>query len=490
MHDAIQGWTCQSTDTLIEDRDFVQGRVIQVEASGSWSRELHIAQTDDSIAKVELDAEKCEGLKPWMTLKGARKLICVGVSVRVHRQESLVVRVVLTGALPSTSYLARLLSFPIENLAMLFSQPGDTDATLVDLACALRPCSVDQVKQLCQFCASETESGRFSLLFKHQRLLELCDKIREVQGWSRGPNKAPTTSTQTWSALLRMEHQWCQECKQEENETMSTLPEIDRLDRLVFNAVDVDPSLNIPNPTDQRRIRYIEERKRPQVLWMLNLINRMVESTKKETVCVVDIGGGRGDLANAVAAYFAQPDQRVTAHVVVLDVNESSLNAGKARAEAARIGGHMSFSYCDLGRADNVESFLQRHPVIDLVFGLHCCGGLSEAAVELALRCGAKFAISTCCFRSNEQLSTLSQLAEKMAATDEFRSDRNLLTTLAVIGGAQGQERAIRTLNYMRMSAAKKRFGEGGRSLQTWQESFPSDFSEQNCVMVGSPNSD
>ena len=38
---------------------------------------------------------------------------------------------------------------------------------------------------------------------------------------------------------------------------------------------------------------------------------------------------------------------------------------------------------------------------IDVVFGLHCCGGLSEAAVALAIRHAAAFAICTCCFRSH-----------------------------------------------------------------------------------------
>lgn len=490
-HETIRGWT-PSPETAQAKQDCVEGRVVQNSPTGSWIGELQIVQGDTTYT-IAVDAEKHPELKPWMTTRGARKLICAGVSLRVdgiERDDNVMeaTRIVIVGALPATPYLARLLAFSTDTLALLFAK--DKPSTLVDLACALRPCSISQVKHLFQLCVTETKAGRFPLLFKHTELLGLCDKIRDAQGWSRCPNKAPTTSAETWSALLRMEQRWCEECKEEE--TLAVPPTCNT--RVVFNGVDVDPSLNLPDPTDQRRLQYIDERKRPQVLWMLRLIRRLVENTGKDVISLVDVGGGRGDLANAVAAYFAQPNQRIKAHVFVLDVNESSLEAGKRRAEAANIGSYMSFLSCDLANPEQVGEFLKKHEPIDVVFGLHCCGGLAEAAVELALRCAAQFSVSTCCFRSNEHLSSLSRLAASMVDSDqkaeEHRSDRNLITALAVISGGQGQHRAVQSLNAMRLAAAEARFQEvhdHQGAIRTWQEFFPVEYSEQNCVMIGSP---
>jgi hypothetical protein len=493
-HETIRGWTPQqqSPGTAQVKPDCVEGRVVQNSLTGSWIGELEIAQGDTTYT-VEVDAEKHPELKPWMTTRGARKLICAGVSLRVdliERDDNVMeaTRIVIVGALPATPYLARLLAFSVDTLALLFAK--DEPSTLVDLACALRPCSVSQVKHLFQLCVTEAKAGRFPVLFKHAELLGLCDKIRDTQGWSRCSSKTPSTSAETWSALLRMEQRWCQECK--EGESLAAPPTTNT--RVVFNGVDVDPSLNLPDPKDLRRLQYIDERKRPQVLWMLRLIRRLVENTDKDVIRLVDVGGGRGDLANAVAAYFAQPNQRIKAHVFVLDVNQSSLEAGKRRAEAANIGSYMSFVSCDLASPEQVGEFLMKHEPIDVVFGLHCCGGLAEAAVELALRCSARFSVSTCCFRSNENLSSLSRLAASMVGSDqkaeEHRSDRNLMTALAVTSGGLGQHRAVQSLNAMRLAAAEARFqevhGHQG-AIRTWQEFFPVEYSEQNSVIVGSP---
>ena len=134
---------------------------------------------------------------------------------------------------------------------------------------------------------------------------------------------------------------------------------------VVFGGINVDPSLNLPDLSDTRRMRYVDERKRPQVLWMLQLVCELVgcepikdgtdtknggascSSDRKDTPCpslpgppalpsistprvvhFADIGGGRGDLANAVACFFSQPalqEKGWGAHVLVLDVNQKSL---------------------------------------------------------------------------------------------------------------------------------------------------------------------
>ena len=99
-------------------------------------------------------------------------------------------------------------------------------------------------------------------------------------------------------------------------------------------------------------------------------------------------------------------------HVTVVDCNKSSLQAGKASAEAAGLVDNMEFVYCDLSDSSQVQELLKRQE-FDLVLGLHCCGGLAETAVELAIQCRADFCVSTCCFRSNPELASLTRLAEE-----------------------------------------------------------------------------
>jgi Methyltransferase domain len=212
----------------------------------------------------------------------------------------------------------------------------------------------------------------------------------------------------------------------------------------------VDPALHLPNPRDARRIKYINKRKQPQVIWMLGLIQKTLNGMNQQRVLqLVEIGGGRGDLANSVAAYFTRlTNTRV--HITVMDNNESSLEAGRCAATTAGLDSCMTFLLCDLNDATEVATPL---PTIttsfDLVFGSHCCGGLAEAAVELALKYRASFCISTCCFRSNCHRTSLTHLA------GVYQGDVDLISTLAVMVSSQGQHRAMRALNAMRLVTAE-----------------------------------
>jgi hypothetical protein len=209
----------------------------------------------------------------------------------------------------------------------------------------------------------------------------------------------------------------------------------------------------------------------------------------------------------------------------------------------------MSFVLVDLGDEEQIQDFLvgsqqqqqqqqqqdttTTTATFDLVFGLHCCGGVAEAAVELAMTSQSSFCISTCCFRSHEKLASLSRLAEEMILSpkhnkqhhgsenghghghgntstpitpqererqrQQHRQDRDLVTCLATIDNGQGQHCAIRAINAMRLVAAEERVnnqkGDNDTSnsnadtsssrLKTWQESFPMQYSIQNRVMVG-----
>jgi len=105
------------------------------------------------------------------------------------------------------------------------------------------------------------------------------------------------------------------------------------------------------------------------------------------TVHLANIGGGRGDLANAVAVHFAHPHvwQRIAARVTVMDNNKSSLAAERKRLLAINLDKHILFVLCDLSKEEKVDKVLGDAGRFNLVFSLHCCGGLAETAVELAL---------------------------------------------------------------------------------------------------------
>jgi len=68
-----------------------------------------------------------------------------------------------------------------------------------------------------------------------------------------------------------------------------------------------------------------------------------------------------------------------------MDNNESSLAAGRKRSLVSNLDKHISFVLCDLSKEEKVDEVLGDVGRFDLVFGLHCCGGLAETAVELAL---------------------------------------------------------------------------------------------------------
>lgn len=573
----------------------LEGRVIRETPNGNMRRKLYMQGVEDQDRQtntlVHLDAERFPQTELWMSIKHARKLICPGIVLHVEgivsRNEVekdvqlvlLATRIQVISVLPATPYLARLLSFPLETLCQLFPERDIVDASSSSVASsgslitlpmalvlALQPCSIQRCKELFRLCNHERDSGRSATLFKNEALVQACKDIREFQGWTstRSPHgRPPRTTVKTWEALLRMEQLWCRETdgietdgieenldenkwkpsqtqKPENPHGQGRTPSLQDHDdsrsheRIVYGGVDVDPSLNLPDLTDERRIRYVEERKRPQIQRMLKLIRRLTgfsdddikrksESRAQDApiqLHLLDIGGGRGDLANAVTAFFAQPEiqKHVCAHVTVIDINQPSLDAGKARAEAADLQSYMSFVYCDLGEKHEVEKLLSEKNKVDLVFGLHCCGGLAEAAVELAIASCAAFCVSTCCFRSNEHLASLTRLSENIALSrtdhesdqntslekqqhdlqsilSRQKRDRERVSTLAVLAGAQGQHRAIRAYNAMRLVAVEQRFNEihnsstscGSVSMRTWQESFPIEFSVQNRIMVGTP---
>ena len=232
---------------------------------------------------IGIDAQRSQHLRPWLQVRGARRLLAPGVAVWVSAEEGSAVgpgatvvarsgepssqfeesiscwatSLRIIGAIPSTPYLARLLSMPARALESIFGQQGesggavanrqqagqinlddDADVRLaealrcvdsfklriwlrclknpaltlylvLELCCYQSPCSVTRCEELRRLCAAEKAKGRSSVLFKHKLLLQLCEDMRSAQGWSRRRRAAPTTRPSTWASLLRMELMWC-----------------------------------------------------------------------------------------------------------------------------------------------------------------------------------------------------------------------------------------------------------------------------------------
>jgi len=92
---------------------------------------------------------------------------------------------------------------------------------------------------------------------------------------------------------------------------------------------------------------------------------------------------------------------------------------------------HISFVLCDLSKEEKVDEVLGDVGRFDLVFGLHCCGGLAETAVELALRsiqysgAAVDFCASTCCHLSNTHLASLTAHASSGLFPTPSREQHN-----------------------------------------------------------------
>lgn len=165
-------------------------------------------------------------------------------------------------------------------------------------------------------------------------------------------------------------------------------------------------------------------RKQPQIRWLVQKMRTMGSFTH-----VLDIGGGRGDLAVLIALSFPH------AQVTVIDANMSSLQQGRAYAKTmgdsvyGRIRfvcgrltpgfqiqdgtlltdddqlDHQTMDTCDTGGNSNVPTAAATASIaavvetpVDFVVALHACGGLSDLALHYAAEHGFKFLVCPCCY--------------------------------------------------------------------------------------------
>ena len=578
---------------------------------------------------VDVDtAGASAALASWLAVKGARRLLVQGVGVEVGGRliagsdGGVVLRASslrLVAALPEPAFVARVLRLPALGALVCADAAASGATATVGLAAALQPCTVAR----CAALRAEINVSPSASAFKNKALLELCAEMRDAQGWSsakglkRAADGARPPKARTWEAVLRMEERWnpdgarfragygCGEEVAEGAEAGSGLVDsggsaggagadaggVARGGGRPRAAAAADggwllgsaePMLHMPVGEQTRskslsRRDYVIERKRPQVLWMLGLLRllgkRRLEQRRArggegggEVLRLVDVGGGRGDLALAIGACLGDSLGGVDVHVLVLDINPQSLEQGEARAavistqfrwilnikyhlnveftpdlfdyilkefwrkqEAGLLkkkqqqqqqqqqqqegeeggGGGLEFMACNVADQAAVSRCLASGADsggIDIVTGLHCCGGLSEAALALALDHNAGWAVCSCCFASHPTLATLGATADTLAGTGAeadggvavdgvagHRADRLLACGLAQATQFSGQSRAQRAVNSSRLGACHARFdaihaGVGVVRLESWLLEFPKSYSLQNSVLVGEVN--
>ena len=255
-----------------------------------------------------------------------------------------------------------------------------------------------------------------------------------------------------------------------------------------------EPVLNVDGG-DARRVRYIEERKRPQIQWMLARVRDMdARRARGGFRQIVDIGGGRRDLALAVA--FTRPAAAVT----VVDVNAGALAAGRQRCQAAGLANvrflERSVEALDLaetlaelgagpgagggGRARDDSGGEGRGAGDLLLLGLHACGGLSDAILQLAADRGCSFLLCTCCFASN---AALRDVLAPGGWPGVSGGDGEALCRLAESADDRGvAERSMHSVNALRLRRLQTRGGYGGG---VGLLAFNPAFSPRNLVLQG-----
>jgi len=134
--------------------------------------------------------------------------------------------------------------------------------------------------------------------------------------------------------------------------------------------------------------------KKPQLEFMIDQIERVLRSHPEyglRKLKVIDIGGGKGLLSNALA-------EKVGSEIVevqVVDISTSATNNGMMRAK--RLGlQNVQYTALDATTLDVTG--------VDVVVALHACGVLSDVALGHATCQGAGFVVCPCCFRSNPHL--------------------------------------------------------------------------------------
>ncbi len=220
-------------------------------------------------------------------------------------------------------------------------------------------------------------------------------------------------------------------------------------------------------------------KKKPQLEWMGRQIRLVLESHPdfgKRKLTILDIGGGKGALANYLGREMGD---RIKIHVV--DISQGAVKNGRKKAE--RLDLPVDFQFADASHSNLLDAV-----DADVVVALHACGHLSDVALNHAVHRQAGFVIVPCCFNSNPHLMIPSSNADgesKLIQVPDWLGlpvgDWSALKLLAEVqDDIPLASQAIGILCAVRAQAAKNKTG---RSIEI--KSFPIQYSTRNTVLVG-----
>ena len=252
------------------------------------------------------------------------------------------------------------------------------------------------------------------------------------------------------------------------------------------------------------RNEYLHGKKEPQIRWMTERIRLWCGAFRH----VVDVGGGRGDLAVALAVSFPG------IHVTMVEKNRTSLVAAQQHAQKA-LGHHnhqhkststttvMRFVQADFAvfaqdphvhlscttttttivsgdstttTTTNNNNTIAAPPKIDLVVALHACGDLSDMALEFAQKQQCPFVVCPCCF-TKHLIPTLLPRWYQCLPTNELE----VVQRLAESENRPLSQRAMTIINSLRLDHVQRTHYYKTLAI----EEYSSECSLRNYVLIG-----
>ena len=229
---------------------------------------------------------------------------------------------------------------------------------------------------------------------------------------------------------------------------------------------------------------------------MIHQIAQVIESHPyfhKRPLQILDIGGGKGHLSNALAQYFG-PN---TVEVRVIDISFGAIKNGQMRAKRQML---QNIQY----RVQNATTLLtspNNDERVDLVVGLHACGTLTDIALHYASHHRAAFVICSCCYMSNSHLPLISAGGKTIQTATDWLISANTTTTIStkdyqtllksaeIQGDYQTSHLATHSICSIRASAVNYYWyqtqKEQQHDLSIAIKTMPIQYSTRNFCLVG-----
>ena len=286
------------------------------------------------------------------------------------------------------------------------------------------------------------------------------------------------------------------------------------------NSDDAALTYNLPDPNDptvmsgrhpKTRREYLHDKKWPQIRWLVKRLDPILQHIRQKKleaqkyIEILDVGGGRGDLAVAVAEAFG--DVRVT----VVDLNEQSLEGGRAyyqsRKPSTETDDRVLFVCGDF--ADYARSSIR----FDVVTAWHACGDLSDYALEFAIqkhKANANaFVICPCCYtkryiesfepkwigdyyqQQQQQCMPCTNSTPNTVSSNDIRTVQKLAEINErpeITHRAMGLINTMRLRSLLKLSSQNQNQEGQQQTFDITLEEYDLSYSSKNLVLVGVKN--